>query len=120
MCLFSYQMPVSQLVLSERLFLKKLLGAKNPQTFQKVISNATTGQILVLVEIALNLLKGRANLNNDQKSLLRKHANLLREIASTRSEKKARSLIIQRGGSLPLTAILVPVLIEIAKSLISK
>jgi hypothetical protein len=113
-------MPVSRLVVKENNFLQKLSKSKSQKNFQRLILNASSQQLLSFVEVALNILKARIYLNSIQKSRLKKHAPILREISQVRNEKKARRLLLQKGGSLPLIAILTPVLIEIAKSLIEK
>lgn len=110
-------MSVSKLILDERNFLYKLSKSKSQKKFYRIISKASSRQLLSFVEIIFNILQARIHLNSIEKVRLQKHAELLRQLSQARSEQKARSLLLQRGGSLPLLALLAPVLIEIVKSL---
>jgi hypothetical protein len=113
-------MPVSTLILQEKQFLKKLSLCKSNSAFNKLIENATTSQLLCIIEIVFNILKNRVNFTSPQKAQLKKYAKTLRTLASTRSPKNARNLLIQHGGSLPIALILAPILAEIAKTVIDK
>ncbi len=75
---------------------------------------------MALVEIALNVVSPRSSLRLKEryKRPLYPHAAVIRQISRARNEKAAR-VALQKGGALNLLpALLAPVLVEVAKSLL--
>ena len=107
--------------MSERLFeniglLYKLNGIKSKQKRQKVLKLVNREFIICLIECVTAILQHKVHLNDEQLKRLKRHKNLLRELAGTRSEKKARSLLVQKGtGILPF---ILPPLISLGASLL--
>lgn len=110
---------VSKKIIENKEFLKKLARTKTPSIKEQLLVNATTAEILSIVEICYNLLKFKIPLTPSQKRKLAVHANFIRKLSRTRSEKSARK-ILQKGGGPVLAALLVPVLAEIAKTVYNK
>jgi len=67
-------------------FLNNLLScSKSKMAVNKIISNASDEQLLCLVEICLNLLKGRLPFHKNRIQNLQNQASLLRKISRSRS-----------------------------------
>ena len=107
--------------MSERLFeniglLYKLNGIKSKQKRQRVLKAANREFIVCLIECISAILRHKVHLTQEQLHHLKKHKNLLRELSTTRSEKKARTLLVQKGsGFLPF---ILPPLISLGISLL--
>uniref|UniRef100_A0A914HF70 Chromo domain-containing protein n=1 Tax=Globodera rostochiensis TaxID=31243 RepID=A0A914HF70_GLORO len=79
-------------------------------TSRELIRRASDEQLLCLVEICLNIIKGRVPLRSKHVKKLQTHAPLLRRLARTRCSKSAKNLLTppnQQGGGLPAIAGLV-------------
>lgn len=112
-------------------FLKRLAQARTAREKNALVLGASEDQLLAIVEIVSNVLKvqqqqggggGRQPhfpLSYEDKRRLRRHADFYRSLARVRSVRGARDRL-QSGGALPLSAILVPVLTSLAKSLVEK
>lgn len=87
---------------------------------KKTIKEATSEQLLSIVEICLNILRSRFPINKSQKKLLQKKANLVRKISRLRSEKSAKQ-VFQKGEGIPAVAALVAsFLVPILSDFVSK
>ncbi len=109
-----------QLVRRHLNFLQALRRTRSPRKIQQLLSKARRQELLALVEIALNIVSPRSTLKLKErhKRPLYPHAALIRRISRARSEKAAR-VALQKGGALNLLpALLAPVLVEVAKSLL--
>lgn len=108
--------------MSERLFenislLYRLNGIKTNQKRQKALKTASKSLIACLIECVVAIMKHKVHLSPDQLQELRAYKDILRELATTRSEKKARNILVQKGsGFLPL---ILPPLISLGASLLS-
>lgn len=92
-------------------FLKRIAKSKSPQKQKHSLKKATTGELLAIVEAALNIVKSRFKLTTRQKHRIVPHAEYIRRLARIRSERSAKRLV-QKGAGIPLAAILTPIIIE--------
>ena len=99
-------------------YLQSLTKTKSVKKKKKLLLNATTDQILAIVEIIVNVLKSNYILTKRQKNKFGKYADHYRSIARSRTEKTARKRIQEGGG--PELAILVPILSVLADQLMQK
>lgn len=100
-------------------FLQKLASTKSDKKKNAIILNASTDQILSIVEICANILKFNFTLTKKQKRKLAKYADFYRSIARSKTEKGARNKI-QEGSGIALGAILIPILAELATHLVQR
>ena len=101
-------------------FLKELSRTRSDKARKQLIKEASSEELLAVVEICLNILKSRSFCLNpkDRKKLL-PFANYIRRLSRVRSTQSARR-VIQEGSGIALAALITPILIEAAKSIISK
>jgi hypothetical protein len=113
---------VGERILKNFDFLKQLSRLKSEQKRNHLLKNATCDELLAIVEIATNILKGGFCLTKRQRNKLTPFAQYIRKIAKLRSERGARKYFNnQQGGQVGiLSALLAPVLVEAAQHLISK
>ncbi len=110
---------ISQSVLDNLLFLKKISKTKSPKNRKKYLNLATTAELLSIIECAYNILKGRFRLTSRQRNRLAAQIEVFRRIGRTRSPRGLRS-ILQRGGGLSvIPALLTPIIFEAIRSLSS-
>ena len=110
----------SELIAANAKFVKTLATARSKQRRKHLIRNANTNQILSLVEIALNLLRGRIPIRANHKQRLGTHASDIRRLSRVRSDKAARKVLLksEQRGSGPfavasiISRLLVPFLID--------
>ena len=110
----------SELIAANAKFVKTLATARSKERRKHLIRNASTGQILALVEIALNLLRGRVPIRSNQRQRLGTHAPTIRRLARVRSDKAARKVLLrsEQQGSGPfavasiISRLLVPFLLD--------
>jgi len=79
-------------------FLNKLSRSASDKNRWKILKNASCDEILTLVEICYNILKGGFCLREQQKVKLLPHVSVVRRLSRARSEVGARK-IVQKGGS---------------------
>ncbi|KAL3088912.1 hypothetical protein niasHT_028688 [Heterodera trifolii] len=79
-------------------FLETLCNAKKAND---LIRDASDEQLLCLVEICLNILKGRVPLRPRHLNKLKAHALVLRRLARTRCSRSAKKVLLQHGDGLP-------------------
>lgn len=106
-------------------FLRALACTKSCRKRKKLLRTASSDQLLSLVEICLNIVQSRFHLTTRQKKRLLPYADFVRRMSRVRSERGARRLLNKQiGGGIigvPLIAALVtPILMELAKSIISE
>ena len=116
----STKIKTSELISENAKFVKTLATARSKQRRKHLIHNASTNQLLALVEIALNLLRGRVPIRANQKQKLGTHASDIRRLARVRSDKAARKVLLksEQQGSGPfavasiISRLVVPFLID--------
>lgn len=108
-----------KIVEEEREFLAKLAAARSTEKVRALIANASTRQLLALVEISMNVVKGRCELKPRHKKRLIPHAAFVRHLARARSERSARKLLIQEGDGPAIASLLAPILFELARTVIT-
>jgi hypothetical protein len=106
-------------VLENYKFLHKIAKSKSNGRRLSLLKNASSDQLLSLVEVASNILNSNFALTKRQKSKILPHIDYIRKLARIRSETGARNFIVQRGGGFFLPSLLVPVITEAARLLIS-
>jgi hypothetical protein len=99
-------------------YLKKLGKTTSEKKRRHLLNSAGCEELLALVEICLNVLNGNFCLSSKQKQRLAPFAKDIRQLARVRSERGARKLVQQSGGSL-FAPLLAPILIEAARYLLS-
>lgn len=82
-------------------FLKILARSRNPS---KLIEQASFEQIQVLVEIAVNLLKGSVTLSPRQIKKLQPHAQVFRRLSRQNALRPAQRIILQNIECAPILA----------------
>lgn len=84
-----------------------------------MIRQASREELLSIIEIATNVVKYKTfNFNKRETKKLAPYEKLLRQLTEVSSPAEAQNLL-QKGGAALLPALLVPVLVEIARSLFS-
>lgn len=112
---------IGERVLDNYDFLKKVARCRSEKKRMDLLHNATSNELLALIEISSNILKGNFCLTSKQKKRISPYASYLRELSRIRSEKGAKRFVRnQKGGQAVLGALLAPILVEAAHHLISK
>ena len=79
-------------------------------------------KLLALLDISINILDANPNkgftLSIRQKNRLKPHAEFVRRLSKVRSEKGIRRLV-QKGSGPAFAALIIPVLAEIARTIIA-
>jgi hypothetical protein len=109
----------SPYVIDNTSFLKKLSSAKTERERNHLIQEATTDQILAIVEICLNILDFNYILTKQQRRKLAKYADFYRALARTNTEEAAR-IKLQEGRGIVLGTLLAPILTTIAEQFLAK
>ena len=86
----------------------KLLHRAKPAYRKTLLQQAKPEVIKLLSECALNMLKGKLLLTQEEKKQLQPHKKKLRTLANKRTSVKVKKKVLQQGGFLP--AILLPIL----------
>lgn len=98
-------------------FLRKLAKTKSINKRIELIRQATKEELLSIIEIATNVVKYKTFCFNKRESKkLAPYDKLLKQLTEVKSPTEAQNLL-QKGGAALLPALLVPVLVEIARSL---
>lgn len=110
----SSKLEFSPLINDNEKFLRQIVQSKKSGQHE-LVKCATDEQILCLVEICLNILKGRVPLRKSHLKKLRQQAHSLRKLARTRSSRSAKHVLLQQGQGVPaiaglLTSIIVPLI----------
>lgn len=116
---------VSPLVLANLSFLRHLVHcSRSVKAIRTAILTASEEQLLCLVEICFNLLRGRLPADGRRMRRMRRHAGMLRRLARCRCPKSARCLLLpstaksgQKGAGIGaiaglLASMLLPILVE--------
>lgn len=89
----------------------------NQEQRQALLRKADPGIIRCICECALNVLCGNVPLKGSQRKKLRRHAPILRRLASKKSSWRSKKrFVVQSGGFLPL--LLAPILGTLLSNLI--
>lgn len=99
-------------------FLWRLARARSDKSRHQILYDATTDEILTVVDVCINILKFRFPMKERQMKRLAQHAILLRKLARVRSEQSARKILLKGEGAM-FAALLIPVLTEIASHIVS-
>lgn len=97
-------------------FLKKLAKARTKKKREQLFKEASNDQLLLLVEISYNILKGYFPLSLKQKLRILPHVEFVRKLGRVRTTNSAKN-IIQRGAGLNFSPLLVPIIAAILKYL---
>ena len=93
----------------------KLLHRAKPAYRKTLLQEAKPEVIKILSDCALNILKGKLLLTQQEKRKLQPHKKKLRTLANKRTSVKAKKKILQQGGFLP--AFLIPILAAVGGNL---
>ena len=101
-----------QSVLNNHTFLKRIATTKSERKKRRLLRLATNEELLSIIEIAYNVLKGRFILKTRQKHKIIPYAHVIRKISRARSPEGLRK-IVQRGeGFATLPLLIAPVIFE--------
>lgn len=101
-------------------WLRRLSRTKSHTRRLRLLREASVDQLLALVEVTANIVRRRFPLSVRQRQRLVPFAQAVRALARSRTEKSARKLVVQNGGGGLLAAVLTPVLIEVARHLLTR
>ena len=91
----------------------------NKEQRKAVLQKADAKLVRRICECALNVLIGNVPLSKSHKCRLRKHAKVLRKLASPDiTLQRRKNIIVQRGGFLP--ALLAPLIATLLANLVNK
>lgn len=99
-------------------FLKRLGRCTSVRKRIRLVHNASEDELLSLVEISLNILKGNFSLTQRQMNKLLAYVDEVRKLSRSRSPRKARE-IVQKGGNMFLASLIAPVLLEAGRYLLN-
>jgi len=106
-------------ILENYSFLRKISKSKSDSKRLNALRNASSDELLALVEICSNILSSNFNLTTRQKKKIVPFANYIRKLSRIRSESGARKFVVQKGSGLFLPSLLIPVISEAARYIIS-
>ena len=106
-------------ILENYSFLRKISKSKSDSKRLNALRNASSDELLALVEICSNILSSNFNLTTRQKKKIVPFANYIRKLSRIRSESGARKFVVQKGSGLFLPSLLIPVIAEAARYIIS-
>ena len=107
-------------VINNQDFLQKICRARSEKRLTKLLKKASDDQLLAIVDICYNIVKGKVSIKNSKRKKLAQTANYYRSISRARSPVTARNRI-QSGGSINLIgAIIAPVIGALAQNLLDK
>lgn len=116
------QPQIGKLIYENSNFLCKLSKTKSIPKCRSLLRNASSDQLLSLIEIALNIVTSHFKLTTRQRNRLLPYANFVRCMSRIRSERGARHLFYQKGNGFPiglLASLVTPVLVELARKVIN-
>jgi hypothetical protein len=99
-------------------FLKQLCNATSNSRRLSLLKRAKPDQILSVVEICVNILESIFTLTDAEKQLLHPHAKLIRRLSISKSPITAR-IVAQKGDGFAFAPLILPVLLEVARHLLS-
>lgn len=97
-------------------FLQNLAKTKSEKKKKALLKAASDEELSVLVDIIFNLLNHNLILHQRRKRTLAPYAPTLRAISRVRTAQSARRILNQEGGSLPLSTLLIPLLVQLISS----
>jgi len=106
-------------ILENYSFLRKIAKSKSDRKRLNSLRNANRDELLALVEVCSNILSSNFNLTTRQKNKIVPFANFIRKLSRFRSESGARNFVVQKGAGIFLPSLLIPVLAEATRFLIS-
>ena len=101
-------------------FLQNLSKTKSPKKIIKLIRNASDEQLLAIVEICYNILRGELQLKNHKRKSLSVYGDYFRTISRARTPKAAANRIQTGGNPAVIGAIIAPVLGALAQNLLDR
>jgi hypothetical protein len=107
-------------ILENYQYLRKIAKCRSEDRLMHYLRTATRDQLLSLVEVASNILSPKFNLTEKHRNKLLPHCKFIRCLARTRSEKGTRRIINQQGSGFALAPLLIPILAEVARSLLQQ
>ena len=107
-------------ILQNREFLEKIRKARSTRRLANLIREANDGQLLAIVDICHNILKGRLKLRHNQRTKLSKNADYYRSLSRARTPATTKKRIQEGGGPALLGAIVAPILGALAQTLLDK
>lgn len=105
---------VSNKIVSQLEFFKNLAEANTVKKHQ-ILSTITDDQLEALVEICYNICGGRFKLEKRQLGKLKKHKDFIRQLSHKRTPKAAK-FVVQKGGSFPFAALLLPIILHVLQN----
>jgi hypothetical protein len=96
-------------------FLKLLSRARSRSRRELIFKEANREQMLLLVEICYNILKGYFPLTQRQKLRIVPYINFVRHLSRVRTENSARKLIQKGGGLFSFAPLLIPIITEVLR-----
>jgi hypothetical protein len=109
---------VGQRVIDNYDFVRSLCRTRSSKKTARLLAAASEEQLLTLVEIALNILKG-FRLKPCQTQKLYPLADTVRRLSRARSARTTR-VIVQKGGNPLLSALLLPIAVEVGRYLLQR
>jgi len=106
-------------VIENYLFLKKIAKSRSDKRRLGLLKNASSDQLLTLVEVASNLLTSNYPLTKCQREKIKPYLACVRKLAHSRSEQGARR-IVQIGNGAFIPSLLIPIITEAARYIIDK
>lgn len=91
-------------------FLRSLAGTSSAKKRRALIEKASIEELLCLVEIATNVVKGRFPLRPLRVNKLREHAPVLRRLSRVRTPGAARRLVQSGEGLSAVVPLIVPII----------
>lgn len=100
----------------------QFLANCDKHTCKSIVQKAKPDLLSCISDICFNTLQGRVNLKPTEKKKLAKYKTQLRKIANTKTTKKSKRELIQKGGFLSalLGPLLSTVLGPLTKSLLTQ
>ena len=99
--------------------LQKLQKSRSLAVRRQLLKQSSREVIICLIECIVNILHEKVPLKPSHRKKLVRHAKTIRTLAKVRSEKTARKLLVQKGGSI-LPLILAPIITAFAANLFGK
>ena len=97
-------------------FLKKLSKTRSKNKRELLLKEASSEQLLLLVEICYNILKGYFPLNLKQKLRILPHIQFVRKLGRVKTTKSAKNVIQKGGGLLAFAPLLAPIIAEVIRN----
>lgn len=106
---------VSDLVVGELEFLLKLAYSGSVLKFIRLITKATTTQLLCLVEVGLNVSHGTVQLSDKELTRITPYLKTLKNLSVAEDPQGARKVLLTLGGIGLMPVLLRPVLTMIER-----